>query len=97
MDECDLSNLVSVDLIKCIFQKQGCIAAKKPAVTKKHLKSRLSWSLRCELGDTDAPNKILFSDETKMELQSNKREFFGRLPGMQNNPRYTIKTVKFLG
>ena len=46
IDECDLSNLVLVDTTKCILwedELKGCIATKKPTLTKKHLKGRLSW------------------------------------------------------
>ena len=44
----------------------------KPALTKKHLKARLSWSKSYELWDADAWNKIISIDETKRELHSNK-------------------------
>ena len=47
-DECNFSNLVSVDTTKCILQEhelKGCIAAKKFSLNKKHLKVRLSWGM----------------------------------------------------
>ena len=47
MDECDLSNLESIDTTMNILwepELMGCITAKKPALTKKHLKTRLSCS-----------------------------------------------------
>ena len=84
MDDCDLSNLVSVHTTKCIIYEnelKGCIVDKKRTFTKKHLKARLSWSKRYKLWDADAWNKILFCDETRTELHSNKQEFVRNLPG----------------
>ena len=52
MDECNLFNMVSVHTTYHILQEhrlKGCIAAKKPALTKKFLKKRLSWSKDYEL------------------------------------------------
>ena len=42
MDECDLSNLMSVDTTNYILQEhelKECIVAKKPTLSKKHLKT----------------------------------------------------------
>ena len=53
MNEYDI-HLASVDTIKYIFQeheRKGCIAAKKPLLTKK---VRLSWSKMYELWDANA-------------------------------------------
>ena len=47
MDKCHLFSLVSVEATKHILWEQelkGRIAAKKPALIKKHLKVRLIWS-----------------------------------------------------
>ena len=44
MDECNLPNLVSVDINKCILQEyelKGCIAAEKPVLTKEYLKDKI--------------------------------------------------------
>ena len=54
------------------LELKGCITTKKPVITKMHLKARLSWSKQYEIWDADVWNKILFSNETKMELHSYK-------------------------
>ena len=66
----------------------GCIAAKKPAWTKKYLMVRLSC-------DGDVWNNIIFSDKVWMELHSNKRTFVRRPSGKRNDPRYIMKREKF--
>ena len=101
MDECKLSNLLSVDAIKCIFTSlkninwSGALQLKIPALTKKHLKARLSWSKRYELHKADALNRIIFCDETRIALHSNKQEFVRGHPGKWYSPCYTVKTEKF--
>lgn len=56
--------------------------------------ARLSCSKRLELCDLDAWNKITFSDETRMQLPSNKQEFIRWSTSKRNDPRHTTKTVK---
>lgn len=78
MDECDI--LVSVDTTKCILQKQS------EGWNKKHLKARLScwkrlWTMVCRF----SCNKVAFTDETKIELHSNKWECFWSSTDEQNN------------
>ena len=51
-EECNLSNSVFVNTIECNHrepQLKGCIAAKKPALRKKHVKGKFRWSMRFEL------------------------------------------------
>ena len=89
-----------VDTTKRIFgeyELKGCIAANKPASTKKYLKARLRWSKRYELLDADAWNKIIFRDESRIKLHSNERVSVRRPPRKQNDPRYTTKILKFGG
>ena len=65
MDECELFIFISVDSTKHILYKhelKGFIEVKKPALTEKHLKARLSWSKRYELWETNVWNKTIFSD-----------------------------------
>ena len=57
MNDCILSNLVSTDTTKHIlheYELKGCILTKKPALNKKYLKARLSWSMRYEVWDANA-------------------------------------------
>ena len=98
MNECDLPNLVSVHTAKRILHEfKESITVKKPELTKNCLKARFSWRKRYELLDSDAWNKIIFSDETWVELHSDKREFVRKLPGKRNDSRYASKAVKFEG
>ena len=50
----------------------------------------------CELWDIDAKNEIIYSDKTRMEQHSNKREFI-RSPGKQNDGNLNLAIyIQFL-
>ena len=79
---------------KCILQKyelNGCIAAKKLELTKKHLKARLRWLKRYELRNAGAWNKIIFSNETRMELDSKTKKL---LEGFQESKMIHVTLQK---
>lgn len=61
------------------------------------MKARLEWSNTHEMRDTFNWNKIVISNETKIELLSNNREFVRRPKGKGNDLRYVTNTVKFGG
>lgn len=100
LSESGVTTLVSVDTAKRILRSgglRGYVAAKKPALTRKHLKKRLEWSKQHMLWGVEKWENVIFSDESKIELHSNVREYVRRPINERNNPKYTTKTVKFGG
>lgn len=76
---------MSIELSASFENMEGCISAKKLALNKTYLKARLSWTKRHELWNTDAWNKITFSNEIRMDLHSNGQE---NSPPNKNNEVY---------
>jgi transposase len=95
-----IKNLVSVDTVKRILRRYGLygrIAAKKPLLTKRQIRTRLQWC-KANSGLTDVHwSNVIFSDETKIEMHPRRREYVRRSRGSRYNDRYTTKTVKFGG
>lgn len=96
--ECGVSNDVSVDTVKRILRKAslfGRIACRKPFLNKKHKQKRLQWcreKLRWTVVDW---NRIIFSDESKIDLHTRGRQFVRRSPGKQLVAKYLHQTFKF--
>lgn len=77
---------------------RGCIARKKPLVSKKNLSKRLQFAKEHAAKPLSFWQNILWSDETKINMfGSDGKVYVRRPPNKQNDPRYTLKTVKHGG
>ncbi|KAG2460223.1 TCB1 transposase, partial [Polypterus senegalus] len=74
------------------------VARPKPLLSKRHMAARLEFAKRHLKDSQTMRNKILWSDETKIELFGvNARRHVRRKPGTANHQANTIPTVKHGG
>ena len=80
------------------FSLGGRIARKKPFVRSQNRKKRIDFCKKYGSKNIDFWKKVLWSDETKVNLFGSDGKNYVRRPKNQEiNPRYTIKTVKHGG
>ncbi|KAG2462272.1 TCB1 transposase, partial [Polypterus senegalus] len=73
----------------------GRVARRKPLLSKRHMAARLEFAKRHLKDSQTMRNKILWSDETKIELfDVNARRHVWRKPGTAHHQANTISTVK---
>ena len=76
----------------------GRVARRKPLLSKRHMAARLEFAKRHLKDSQTMRNKILWSDETKIELFGiNARRRVWRRPGTAHHLENTIPTVKHGG
>ncbi|KAG2462834.1 TC1A transposase, partial [Polypterus senegalus] len=76
----------------------GRVARQKPLLSKRHMAARLEFAKRHLKDSQTMRNKILWSDETKIELFGvNARRHVWRKPGFAHHQANTIPTVKHDG
>ncbi|KAG2465365.1 TCB1 transposase, partial [Polypterus senegalus] len=76
----------------------GRVARRKPLLSKRHMAARLEFAKRHLKDSQTMRNKILWSDETKIELFAvNARRHIWREPGTGYHQANTIPTVKHGG
>ncbi|MGH0160979.1 UNVERIFIED_CONTAM: hypothetical protein FKN15_047656 [Acipenser sinensis] len=76
----------------------GRVARKKPLLKKYHLKARLEFARKHESDPAAMWEKVLWSDETKIELfGQNSKRCVWRKPNTAHASRHTIPTVKYGG
>jgi len=88
---------VSVSTTQRILRKYGLFgrsAAKRPLLNKKQRRNRLSWCRAYSKLDNKFWESVIYSDECRMELHSNKKQIVRRPINTRFNPRYTTKTMK---
>ena len=96
--ECGLEEKVSVSTVKRVLRSNrlyGRVAMKKPALTKKLMKRRLDWCKQRERFNDVDWSKIIFTDESKIELLPRRRQFVRIDVNQQLVQRNLIKTKKF--
>ena len=77
---------------------RGCIAQKKPHVSKINIKKRLRFAREMLRKYPRYWNRVLWSDESKFNLfQSDGKTYVRRPPNKALDPKYTVKTVKHGG
>ncbi|KAG2463307.1 TCB1 transposase, partial [Polypterus senegalus] len=76
----------------------GRVARRKPLLSKRHMTARLEFAKRHLKDSQTMRNKIIWSDETKIELFGvNSRRHVWRKPGIAHHQANTITTVKHGG
>uniref|UniRef100_A0A8C4TFN6 Transposase Tc1-like domain-containing protein n=1 Tax=Erpetoichthys calabaricus TaxID=27687 RepID=A0A8C4TFN6_ERPCA len=76
----------------------GRVARRKPLLSKRHMAARLEFAKRHLKDSQTMRKKILWSDETKIELLGvNARRHVWRKPGTAHHQANTIPTVKHGG
>ena len=76
----------------------GRVARRKPLLSAKHMKARLEFARKHLKDSQTLRNKILWSDETKIELFGlNSKRYVWRTPGTAHHLPNTIPTVKHGG
>ncbi|KAG2469857.1 TCB1 transposase, partial [Polypterus senegalus] len=76
----------------------GRVARQKPLLSKRHMEAHLEFAKRHLKDSQTMRNKILWSDETKIELFGvNARRHIWRKPGTAHHQANTIPTVKHGG
>ena len=71
-----VNKICSIDTVKrqlCQNGLFGCVAARKPLLTQKHVNKRKRWCEDKARWKIDQWNKVIFSDECKIELNQNMR------------------------
>jgi transposase len=94
------SSNVSLTTVKRILRKYGLfgrVSAKKPLLLKRHKDKRLMWCKRYLRWSSQDWQKVIFSDECRVELISRRRQYVRRPKGTRFNERYTLKTTRFGG
>lgn len=77
---------------------RGCIAKKKPLVSKRNRLKRLRFAKMHVNKNVSFWKKILWTDESKFNrFQSDGKVYVRRPMKQENNPLYTVKTVKHGG
>ena len=97
----ELGDTVHMATIARVLHKTGLygrVAKRKPLLKKTRIKSRLEFPRR-HVGDSETKwKKILWSDETKIELFGlNAKRYVWRKPNTAHHPENTIPTVKHGG
>lgn len=67
------------------------------AINNKQLKARIAWCRQHKHFPTTRFQNVIYSDECRMELHPNRRQYVRRPKGTRLKDRYTTKTVKFGG
>ena len=99
-NEWNMQENISVATVQRILRKYGLfgrIAARKPFLTKKHILRRKKWCHNYIKLDQSFWDQVIFSDECRLELHPNRRQYVRRPCNTKYLERYTSKTVKHGG
>lgn len=91
---------VSIDTTKRILRKYGLcgrVAARKPYLNKIQIRKRLRWSKCYSSWNEEQWGKVIFSDESRVELFSRTRKYVRRMKGNRFLSEYTSTTSKYGG
>jgi transposase len=95
---CNVLNKASLCTVKRILRRAklfGRIAVKKPFLSKVHRQKRLAWCRERRLYNETDWGRIIFTDESKIELHPRRRLYVRRAPGCRINPSMVAPTTKF--
>lgn len=88
-------SVVTVRRILCNEGIFGRIAARKPLLNVTQIKKRLKWCKDYNKWSINEWRKIIFSDECKFEIFSNRRKIVRRPIGTKFKSRYVSKSIKY--
>ena len=94
------SVLISVNTVKRILRKYqmfGRIAANKPLLNQRNIHKRFQWCKFYTKLDRSFLKDVIFSEESRLEIYSRRREYVCRPQGARYEHKYKTKTVKFEG
>ena len=94
----NLQNRVSISTIKrtlCASGLNGRICCKKPSLTSRNIRKRLAWCRNKSEWTFMDWSKVIFTDESKIEIAPRRREFVRRPPNKRYEARYITGTNKF--
>lgn len=93
-----LSDCCSLSTVKRILRKNklfGRIAAKKPKLNKRQMHKRLEFAKHVKSWTSTDWQKVIFSDESKIELYPRRRNYVRRPVGKRLDSKYISGTTKF--
>jgi len=94
------SQPTSLSSVKNILRKYGLlrwIAARKPFLNERHVRSRLGWCKAYSKVEPSFWKYVIFSDEYRLELFGRKMEYVRGPKGTRFLDKYTSKSMKFGG
>lgn len=94
----NLQNKVSVSTVKRVLRKSnlfGRVAIRKPYLSKANIKKRLEWCSQKRNWNDNDWEKVIFTDEAKIELYPNRKTYVRRGPNESLKPKYVQRTQKF--
>lgn len=95
--EASLENKISISTVKRVLRSNGLfgrVSVKKPFICVSNKRKRLNWCKERRQW-THEWNRIIFSDECKLELHPSTRSFVRRPIGKSLKSRYLTPTRKF--
>ena len=98
MIDADLSGIASIDTVKRELRRGGLfgrIAVKKPYLSGAHIKKRKAWCLERKQWTLTQWTSVIFSDQCKLDLHPNRREYVRRPKRSRVQPRCISQTRKF--
>lgn len=93
-----LSGIASVDTIKRELRRGGLfgrIAVKKPLLTPRQIRKRKHWCSERRAWTNCKWKSVIYSDECKLELHPNTRQYVRRCKGSRIQPNCISQTRKF--
>ena len=96
--DCGLTNLVSLDTVKRELREAGLfgrVTVKKPLLSKKNINKRKQWCFTRRDWTIQKWKQIIYTDECKLDLYPNKREYVRRPVGSRISTKYITPTTKF--
>lgn len=95
---CNLTH-ISIDTVKRTlrrFGQMGRVACKKPSLNNRQKRLRLRFANDCCNFNINDWSRIIFSDESKIELTPSRRQFVRRkVTDNKFSPKYLTGTMKF--
>ena len=96
--ESNLTDVVSINTVKRTLRRHGLfgrVAVRKPYLSSRHRKNRFLWCSQRLNWPVDKWEKVIFSDECKLELHPNRRLLVRRRVGERLKAKYLRTSVKF--
>ena len=96
--ESNLTGVVSINTVKRTLRRHGLfgrVAVRKPFLSFRHRKNRFLWCRQRMSWPVEKWERVIFSDECKLELNPNRRLYVRRRVGNAMKAKYLRTSVKF--